>query len=82
MSQIFEKVFEVFGEELPAGTSEYSAVQAAPVSVLQIRKEFKTYSNFSTQYKLFLVEKSREKTQENTVVTKPLASEVTKNVTK
>lgn len=75
--EILEKIYTVYGDNLPVGTSEYSAVEASPVTVLDLKKAFKTYENFKLEYTKFCMAKRAEAAK--AVVQKPLNTEVKKN---
>lgn len=75
--ELLEKVYSVHGDSLPPGTSEYSAVVANLVSVLDIKKEYKTYDKFKLEYTKFCMNKRAEAAK--LVVTKPLVPGGTKD---
>lgn len=75
--EILEKIYAVYGDSIPEGTSEYSAVAASPVTVLEVKKAFKSYENFKLEYTKFCMAKRAEKAAK--LVTKP---EGTKDVKK
>ena len=52
MSNIIEKTFEFFGDNVPSERHQFSAHEGNPVSIREIKKEFGSYEAFLTQYKL------------------------------
>lgn len=53
MEDIFEKVFEVFGYNLP-NRSNFSATVANKTTTLTINKNFRTYAKFQFEYAKFI----------------------------
>lgn len=52
-----EEVYNVFGAELP-DKDTFFATWANPMSLLDMRKQFKTWDNFVHSYYVFVKEKS------------------------
>lgn len=68
--EIFEKVFEVFGESLPE-KDIFQATNANQVSALDVRKTFGNWATFEYEYAKFLQSKKTPvKTVTPPVVTK------------
>jgi len=56
-NQIIEKVFEVYGNDLPNNKDLYQATVASPVTMLEIKKEFGSYERFRKSYLASIMEK-------------------------
>lgn len=52
---IIKEIYDVFGSNLPATRSAYSAKDAKPVTMLTITKEFKTWKNFVLEYNKYAI---------------------------
>lgn len=47
--KLIEQAYEIFGNDVPVGTSEFSAHRAAP-AVLTIKKAFGSFTRFKEEY--------------------------------
>lgn len=66
---VIEQVYKVFGTDLPATRSDYSAIRAKPVSMLTITKAFKNWKTFVVEYNKYAIQQ-RNKAAKAKVVTK------------
>lgn len=81
MEHLLKMAHEVFGNKLPE-RHEYSATQAKPATLLEIKKMFGSYGEFQKQFNIFVIELRNKKAAEK-VVTKPVTKKVvTKKVEK
>lgn len=80
MSNLIQKAFEVFGNELP-DRDLFQATEKNPVTMLMVKKEFKTYEEFKKAYLAFVINK-RTKAAKDKVVTTEMSSKGAKHVKK
>ena len=81
MENILKAAHEVFGNSLP-DRHLYSATEAKPATLLEIKKMFGSYDEFKRQFNIFVIEQRNKKVAEK-VVTKPVPKKVvTKKVEK
>lgn len=80
METIIDKVYAVYGNELPTRLV-YNAMTNKPMSTATILRKFKLWSKFEMAYVAHCMSKRKE-TQEALVKTKPAASTVTKKAVK
>lgn len=73
MSKLIEQAFEVFGNELPADKDLFQATEKNQVTMLMVRKEFKTYEAFRKAYLAHAINTRTEKAKKE-VVTKEVKS--------
>lgn len=73
---IFQKVFEFYGEEVPYEKDLYSAKDNPPVPVRAIVKEFGSYKEFKREYNIFRVKQRNKKTPKDLTTTKGGKNEV------
>jgi hypothetical protein len=60
MTDTIEKVFKVYGNDLPEDRDLYQATVASPVTMLELRKEFGSYEKFKQAYLARIIEKRNE----------------------
>lgn len=81
MEQILKEAHELFGSVLPE-RHEYSATDAKPATLLEIKKMFGSYDNFKRDFNIYVIEQRNKKVAEK-VITKPAPKKVvTKKVEK
>lgn len=69
-NDIIEKVFSVYGNDLPKDRDLYQAKTISPVTMLEIRKAFGSYNKFRQAYLAKAMEEKKPEVAEKTKVVK------------